>query len=226
VTAGPRWQAADRYETVIYGEPEDVATLAGAARAVIDLWAERTAAIGARAEVGYVLVTDDAAAGHGQIWAFAAVPPAPLAELHAVPCSICGEHPGDRLVTEAMGWRVWASDHASWPYAAVIAPVGHRPDLASLATWERDALAQLLADVLGRFARLDLAHFLWVHQQPADGRPWPNAHVHIEVAAAPTPPSAAELGAGVFFNPVPPAEAAAALRGAGGAGPPPGPVTP
>ena len=203
---------SDRYEALPYG---DAGTLAASARSAIDQWAERTTAIGARPAVGYVLITDAAADHQGQIWAFASVPPAPLAELNAIPCPTCMEHPDDRLVTEAMGWRAWASAAGQWPYGVVLAPMGHRPDVAALAPWERDSLAHVLGDILDRFAHLGLAHFLWVHQRPCDGRAWPNAHVHIEIAAAPGPATAAELGSGVHFNPVPAAEAAAALRDAG-----------
>jgi UDPglucose--hexose-1-phosphate uridylyltransferase len=62
---------------------------------------------------------------------------------------------------------------------------------------------------------------LWIHQRPCDGGEWPAAHVHVHVAPllrAPGTPrfvAAGELGSGVWFNPVVPGDAAAALRAAG-----------
>ena len=59
---------------------------------------------------------------------------------------------------------------------------------------------------------------LWFHQRPFDGREWhgPPLHAHLVspwrddgVARF---VAAGELGSGVFFNPVPPEVAAAALR--------------
>lgn len=59
------------------------------ARRVVDLWAERTAALGERADISYVLVFENRGAEvgatiphpHGQMYAFDSVPPQPLREL-------------------------------------------------------------------------------------------------------------------------------------------------
>ena len=221
-----RWVGAERSELVLYGSDHG-ATLSslGAAgvRRVVDLWAERTTALGARPNIAYVLITEDGrgaggAHPHGEIYGFADVPPVPQAELDATPCRLCLEDPGDRLVAEAMGWRAWAPAAPSFPYSVILAPMSHRPDLPALAGWERDALAQLLADIVGRFDRLadePTPYHLWLHQQPTNGYPWPNAHVHVELAAALRTANAGELGSGVFFNTMPGSEAAAALREAG-----------
>jgi UDPglucose--hexose-1-phosphate uridylyltransferase len=62
---------------------------------------------------------------------------------------------------------------------------------------------------------------MWFHQRPFDGGTWPGAHLHVHVAPilrAPGVPrfvAAAELGSGVWFDPVDPADAAAALRALG-----------
>ena len=87
-----------------------------------------------------------------------------------------------------------------------------------------DQLASVLVDVLGRLDRLfdePMPYMLWVHQRPVDGGEWPAAHLHVHVAPlhrAPCTPrfvAAGELGSGVWFDPVVPEEAAAALRAAG-----------
>jgi UDPglucose--hexose-1-phosphate uridylyltransferase len=59
---------------------------------------------------------------------------------------------------------------------------------------------------------------LWFHQRPFDGGTWPAAWLHLHLAPllrAPGTPrfvAAGELGSGVWFNPVEPADAAARLR--------------
>jgi len=231
-----RWpaMAGDRCEVVLY-TPDHRASFAGLGRAgarkVVDLWAERTAALGARPDVAYVLVFENRGAEvgatiahpHGQIYAFAEVPPVPLRELAADPCPLCAEAPGDQLVAEDGGWRAWVPAAATWPFALMVARRDHRPDLASLPGEERDGLAAVLVDVLGRLDRLfgaPMPYFLWAHQRPTDGGEWPTAHVHVEISPlyrAPGTPrfvASGELGSGVFFNPVAPEDAARRLRDA------------
>jgi UDPglucose--hexose-1-phosphate uridylyltransferase len=81
----------------------------------------------------------------------------------------------------------------------------------------------ILVDCLTRLERLlgrDAPYMLWVHQRPASGDDWPAAHLHLHLAPALRAPgvrrhlASAELGAGVFFDPVDPLEAAAQLRSA------------
>jgi UDPglucose--hexose-1-phosphate uridylyltransferase len=63
---------------------------------------------------------------------------------------------------------------------------------------------------------------LWVHQRPTTGQDWPTAHLHLHLAPLLRGPgmirhlAAAELGAGVFFDPVDPLTAAARLKTATG----------
>jgi len=259
-----RWPPldADRAEVVLY-HPDHDATLGSLppehVERVIRLWAERTAALGARPEVGYVLVFENRGAEvgatiphpHGQIYAFRAVPPAAAAELtgrsevepagrsavelagrsaveaaggSAVDdvCPLCGEEPGDRFVAGHDGWRAWVPAAASWPYGLVIAPRDHVGDLPDAEpSWP--ALAALLVDLFGRLDRLfdaPMPYMWWWHQRPTDGGDWPRAHVHAHVApllrrpGTPRFVAAGELGSGVYFNPVEPAAAAAALRDA------------
>ena len=80
-------------------------------------------------------------------------------------------------------------------------------------------------------ARLDqrfeepMPYMLWIHQRPTDGGDWPGARVLVTIAALLRAPgtqryvAAAELGGGIYFNPVDPADAAAALRAQPGARP-------
>jgi UDPglucose--hexose-1-phosphate uridylyltransferase len=225
-----RWPAldADRCEIVLY-TPDHDATFwslgVDGARRVVDLWADRTAALGARDDVDYVLVFENRgpevgatiAHPHGQIYAFDHVPDAALAELDG--CALCAAQPN--TVFEVGGWRSWVPDAASWPYELRIAPLDHVPDLPSLTS--RDALAAVLVDATRRLDALfdaPMPYMLWFHQRPTDGGAWPAAHLHAHIAPLLRSPgtqrfvAAGELGSGIYFNPVDPADAAAALRDA------------
>jgi len=229
-----RWPSFpdDRCEVVLY-TPDHDATFwslgAEGARAVVDLWAERSAALGERDDVAYVLVFENRGAEvgatiahpHGQIYAYTEVPPNPAAELRAPLCALCAEVPGDRLVSEAGGWRAWVPHASVYPYGLVVAPVAHEADLPSLTPASRQGLATVLVDVLHRLDGLwdrPMPYMLWFHQRPFDGGDWPNAHVHVEIAVPQRGPgvprfvAAGELGSGLYVNPVVPEQAAAELR--------------
>jgi UDPglucose--hexose-1-phosphate uridylyltransferase len=231
-----RWPALphDHCEVVLY-TPDHDATFwslgVEGARKVVDLWAERTKALGAHDDVDYVLVFENRgpevgatiAHPHGQIYAFAEVPAAPLAELTHDTCQVCAEEPGDRLVTQNDWWRAWVPHAATWPFAMVLATRAHAPDLPSLRDASRDGLAAILVEVLARLDALfdeEMPYMLWVHQRPTTGVEWPAAHVHLHIAPLYRSPgtqrfvAAGELGSGLFFNPVDPSDAADALRAA------------
>ncbi len=242
-----RWPALpdDRCEVVLYTSRHDAAFWelgVDGARRVIDLWAARTSALGARPDVACVLPIENRGPEvgatiphpHGQIYAFDAVPPVLLTELSPAAdpvldvapsssrgCPICTVVGTGFPVTEADGWRAVVPAAARYPFELLVAPVDHRPDLPSLSDGDRDGMAAVLVDALGRLDRLfdaPMPYMLWVHQRPTDGGDWPLAHIHVEVAplnrgpGTPRYVAAAELGSGVWLNPVDPAAAAAQLR--------------
>ena len=230
-----RWPAFpdQRCEIVLYTPRHDAAFWqldAAEARRVVDLWAERTAVLGARDDVDYVLVFENRAPQvgatiahpHGQIYAFDLVPPRAGAELARDPWPALGpDAAGDRLVATAPGWRAWVPWAANWPYELLVATTEPVPDLPTLDDERRDGLGNLLRDVLGRLDRLFddvMPYMLWFHQRPTDGGTWPSAWLHLHIAPlyrAPGTPrfvAAGELGSHVYFNPVDPADAAARLR--------------
>jgi UDPglucose--hexose-1-phosphate uridylyltransferase len=231
-----RWPplSGDRAEIVLYTSDHD-ATFASlgvaGARRVVDLWADRTEALGRRDDVAYVLVFENRgpevgatiAHPHGQIYGYGSVPPRALDELERgdVVAGLGPEAPGDRLVAHHGDWRAWVPHAATWPYAMVVAPEHPVPDLPALDDGSRDDLAGLLVDVLGRLDRLfdePMPYMLWFHQRPSDGANWPNAWLHAHIsplyrsAGTPRFVAAAELGGHVYFNPVDPVDAADALR--------------
>jgi UDPglucose--hexose-1-phosphate uridylyltransferase len=226
-----RWPSLPdgRCEVVLY-TPEHDATFWSlgtiGARKVIDLWAARSAELGARDDVAYVLVFENRGAEvgatiahpHGQIYAFDAVPDRPRAELER---GDSFSAPESRLVAESPGWRAWVPEAPVFPYQLLLVPDEPAPDLPSLDDAGRDGLAALLVDVLERLDRIfdaQTPYMLWIHQRPFDGNDWPGARLHVEIVSPWRAPgvtryiAAGELGSGVYFNPVPPEEAAGALR--------------
>jgi UDPglucose--hexose-1-phosphate uridylyltransferase len=220
-----------RCEVVLYA-PEHDATFwslgAKRVRKVVDLWANRSAALGARSDVGYVLVFENRGASvgatfphpHGQIYPFDFVPDLPRRELERG--DAFGD-PGDRLGATAPGWRAWVPYAPIFPYALLLVPGKPVADLPSLDDAARDGLALLLVDVLERLDRLfDAAtpYTLWIHQRPFDGGDWPHARLRLEIVSPWRAPggqryiAAGELGSGVHFNPIEPDAAAKALRDA------------
>lgn len=222
-----------RAEVLLYSPDHNasMATLTPAqARSVVDLWAERTAELGAREDVAYVLPFENRGAEvgatmahpHGQLYAYDFVPPAALAELDG-PCTLCDQPPSDLLVASNTEWISFVPAYAAWPYELIVQPRTHIADLPSLRDTDRDGLAELLPTVvraLDTHFAAEAPLMLWIHQRPSDGGNWPHAHLHVHI----TPiwrskgvqrfVAAAELGSEVFFNPVAPADAAADLRAA------------
>ncbi len=231
-----RWPAlpGDVCEVVLYS-PDHRASWSSLpvdqATRVVDLWARRSAALGARADVDYVLVFenrgDEVGATidhpHGQIYAYDHVPPRPRHELdHGdVVAGLGPDAPGDRLVARVGSWRSWVPWASGWPYGLVLAPEAPVADLPSLDDGSRRDLAELLVDAVGRLERHlgdRVPYMFWIHQRPFDGGDWDRAWVHLHLCPLWREPgtaryvAAAELGAGVLFNPVDPTDAADALR--------------
>lgn len=229
-----RWPPlpAGRAEVLLY-TPDHKASMATLspqqARAVVDLWAHRTIELGGRDDVAYVLVFENRGRDvgatidhpHGQVYAYDFVPPAARHELETTQCALCDPVPDGLLVDSTGGWQCFVPALATWPYELVLAPRDHVADLPVLDGTSRDALATLLPRAIGAldtFFKAETPLMMWIHQRPYDGDLWPQAHVHIHVApiwrsaGVERYVAAAELGSEVFFNPVAPPEAAAALR--------------
>jgi UDPglucose--hexose-1-phosphate uridylyltransferase len=227
-----RWPAmeGDRCEVVLYTSEHDASfTALGIAgvRRVVDLWADRTTALGARDDVDYVLAFenrgDDVGATiahpHGQIYAFDHVPRRQASRLAAdwSPDRSLEE----RLVVERDGWSAWVPHAPKFPVAIDLAPMHRVADLPSMNDGDRDAFSAILIDVLGRLDRLfdtPLPYMMWLNQRPTviDGyddawfnveivSPWRSKVVQRFIAAA-------EVASEEFFNPIVPEDLAARLR--------------
>jgi UDPglucose--hexose-1-phosphate uridylyltransferase len=230
-----RWPSFpdDRCEVVLYSPDHDarLSTMStDKVRAVVDLWAERTAALGSRDDVAYVLVFENNGAEvgatighpHGQIYAYPEVPPLPARELDRL---AAGHHlledDDERVVVERDGWRAWVPLASVSPHGMRIAPIEPYADLPSLPDGEREAFASVLSESLRRLEGLftpRMPYMFWIRQRPYDGIDRPHARLHVEIYGPHRAPgvmryvAAGELATGLYLNPVVPEEAAAALR--------------
>jgi UDPglucose--hexose-1-phosphate uridylyltransferase len=198
---------------------------------VMELWSARTAALGARDDVSYVFAFENHGRSigatidhpHSQIFGFPMVPPIAQLELSKGECNLCAAHDDALLVTSRPGWRATVPWAPSWPYEMLISTDDHLPDLPAAGEQLRARLGAVLVDCLTRVEALfgaDAPYMLWAHQRPADNAEWPMAHLHLHLVPAARKPdvirhlASAELGAGVFFDPVDPHAAAEQLRSA------------
>jgi len=221
-------------EVVLYSPDHEgsLATIGVAgARAVVDLWAERTEALLGRAEIEYVLVFENRGAlvgatiphPHGQIYAFPFVPPVPRREAevaaeHGCPlCSTVADERagGTRVVRDAGGWLSTVPFASEYPYGLLLTPDRHHQGLPDLDDASRDGLAAALVDAVTRYDRLfdrEMPYLMWIH---------PGVHVHVHFApplrtgSTPRFVASGEVGSGLLGNPVAPEDAAAALRSVG-----------
>ena len=229
-----RWPPFEdgRAEIILYTPDHDASfsdLAPDQARRVIDLWADRSRELGARTDVDYVLVFENRgrevgatiAHPHGQIYAFDIVPPVVAAEYSSVSEAAFTPPTDELLVAEHGDWSAWVPPAASWPYELLLAPRTDTPDLPSLAAGQRDDLARLLLDVIGRLDALfdaPMPLMLWFHQRPFDGIDRRSIRVHAHItpilrsAGTQRFVAAGELGSGVWFNPIEPVAAAAHLR--------------
>lgn len=238
-----RWPSlGDGRAEVVLFSPDHDASLGGLPAEqisrVVELWSERTAALGARGDVDYVLIFENRGAEigatighpHGQIYAFGEVPPVPATELDRArqrgSCALCDEldppdSPGARLVATAGSWRAWVPAASAHPYGIVVAPTVHLGALPELTAPDRHDLAVILGTVLGGLDSLfdeETPYMLWIHQRPTDGGAWPWAHLHVEIVPFRRAKgvnryvAGAELGSGIMINSVAATDAAANLR--------------
>ncbi|MGH9134759.1 MAG: galactose-1-phosphate uridylyltransferase [Ilumatobacteraceae bacterium] len=227
-----RWPAmgGDRCEVVLYTSQHDATFWSlgvDGIRKVIDLWADRTTALGARDDVESVLVFENRgpevgatiAHPHGQIYAFDHVPDRPSRRLAAAWRP--EPDPGDRAVAANAGWSAYVPWAPIYPVALAIAPNERVPDLPTLGDAGRDEMAHLLVDVFGRLDRLyaaPLPYMMWLNQRPTTAAGYDDAWFNIELvspwraAGVPRFIAAAEVASNEYFNPVDPADLASRLR--------------
>lgn len=227
-----RWPAmpGERCEVVLYTSDHDASFCSvgvAGARSVIDLWADRTAELGARPDVDFVLVFENRGQEvgatishpHGQIYAYDHVPARP-GKLFSAGWRPEKSHE-DRHVVSHGGWLAYVPFASTWPTAVTLAPIERVADLTEMSSASRNDLATVLVDVLGRLDRVfgrPLPYMMWLNQRPTGGGDWSNSWFHIEIvslwrsAGVPRFIAAAEVACEEYFNPVIPEDLAERLR--------------
>jgi UDPglucose--hexose-1-phosphate uridylyltransferase len=205
---------------------------------LVDVWADRYAALATRDDIGYVLVFEDrgGTAGpagehpHGRIHGYPDIPPLPDRELAAareyrarrgtcVFCDVTAQERADgvRLVGHNDYFVAYVPFAARAAYEVHVVAHRHATCLLDLSDPERLALAHLVRgvlrgyDTLFGFAR---PYLMALHQAPTDDERWlPLSHFHIEFT-----PGGDGAGGGppgdrdAFGSDVAPEDAAARLR--------------
>ena len=227
-----RWPAleAGYCEVVLYSPQHEARLSTLSVENIAELvseWAERTTALQALPHGECIVIFENNGAEigatiphpHGQIYAFDHVP-------HRIATQLKNNwspdnEPGDRLIIEENGWRVWTEFAAVHPVSIRIAPTNRAADLPSLNVHQRNALAPILQQV---FTAIDSLfdnvppYMMWWNQAPRTRSDWPDAWLNMEIIspwranALPRYIAGVEVATGEYFNPVDPAEVARRLR--------------
>jgi len=211
-------------------------------RRLVDVWADRTAELGARPDVDYVFIFENKGKEigvtlshpHGQIYAYPYIPPVVAGELAAsrehfektgrrlmADVLVMELEDGRRLVAREGIWQAFIPFFARYPFELYIAPVEHRGNIPTWPRQDRASFARILLDVTQRYDRLwgfSLPYMMVFHQQPTDGGEQDHYTFHVEFY----PPyrtaeklkylAGSEAGAGAFINDTLAEDSAAELR--------------
>lgn len=127
---------------------------------------------------------------------------------------------GGRIIEADEAMLVWSPVAARAAYECWVLPRRHRHDVRELSSGEIAALAEALQRALARL-RTVLAHTrsphaynYYLHTTPTHTSPESELsyHWHVEILPRLGTPAGLEWGTGAYVNPVPPEEAARALR--------------
>ncbi len=176
-----------------------------AIRAVVQVWCDQVAELGARADVAYVQIFENKGEvmgasnphPHGQLWASRRVPMLPEVEdrrqatyyeAHGVPLLVdylaVELDARTRVVTENAHWVALVPFWAVWPYETMLLPRRAVTNLPNLTDDERLALADILKRLLTRYDNLFETSFPYSmgwHAAPTDDgdyRHW-QLHAHF-----------------------------------------------
>lgn len=216
------------------------------ARTVVDVWAERTAALAELPDVEQVFVFENRGAEigvtlshpHGQIYGYPFLTPrtrAVFANVRAhrertgrdLYADLLADElaAGERIVTRTEHWTAFVPAAARWPFEVHLHPTRALPDLPALDDAERDDFARVYLDVLRRLDAVygvPMPYIAAWHQAPVRvDRDL--ARLHLELFSSRRAPgklkylAGSESGMDVFVNDIAPEDAAAMLRAATGA---------
>lgn len=174
-----------------------------AVRGVVDVWAEQTAELGARPDIGHVQLFENRGEmmgasnphPHGQLWAQRHVPLHAAGELarqaeyhvrHKRPLLAdylaAEDRLGERTVVANDEWVALVPFWAVWPFETLVLPRRPAASLPALDDRARDGLADVLARLTATYDRVFNVSFpysMGVHQAPTDGAARPECTVHL-----------------------------------------------
>ncbi len=228
-------------EVVVYTDRHDgsFATLPPErAEALMWVWRERYAELGAREDVDYVLIFENRGVEvgvtlhhpHGQIYGYPFLPPVPAAESAAderlggcAPCELLRRElqDGRRVLYENQDVVVYVPYAARWSYEAHVVLRTHRASLPECTAAELQSLAAALQALTRGYDALfqrPFPYVMAVHQAPTSADLPGAGHVHVEFF----PPlrtadklkylAGSEQGGGTFVVDTLPESSAQALR--------------
>ncbi len=171
---------------------------------LLEVWADRTARLGALDAINYVLPFENRGAEvgvtlhhpHGQIYAYPQVPPIP-AQMQQVAAEYFERHGRgvlqDHIAREiASGERLlYLGEHAvafipacaRYPYEVWVAPIDPVPTFCELSEAQRADLARAIKTVLLKYDGLwdrPFPYLMAWYQAPTDGQAHPESHLHAE----------------------------------------------
>jgi UDPglucose--hexose-1-phosphate uridylyltransferase len=215
-------------------------------RTVVEAWADRTAELTARPGVEQIYVFENRGEEigvtlhhpHGQIYAYPYVTPRTAVMLgqaeqyhartggHLLADVLAAERrAGTRVVASGEHWTSYVPAAARWPVEVHLAPHRDVPDLAALDEAERDELAAVYRDLLGRLDRYfpqvaRLPYIAGWHQAPVSDRR-ELGRLHLQAFSVLRAPgklkylAGSESGMGAWVNDTTPERIAERLREVG-----------
>lgn len=186
--------------------PRHDLTLAGMGQAeivaVIEMWREQLADLGARDFINYVQIFENRGAmmgasnphPHCQMWGSSSIPDEPAKEQRAQRdylqlrqrCLLCEyaeleRSCGERVIFQNEGFLVVVPFWAVWPFETLILPLRHMADLSEITAGQNLQLADVLQKLTAGYDRLfniPFPYSMGFHQQPTDGEAHPEWHLH------------------------------------------------
>jgi UDPglucose--hexose-1-phosphate uridylyltransferase len=124
---------------------------------------------------------------------------------------------GRRVVLEVDGFVALAPFAPRFPFETWVLPARHRAAFEESDPAELRALAALLGEFFRRMGRVlgDPPFNFMLHTAPLRAPELPSFHWHLEIIPKLTRVAGFEWGSGFFINPMPPEDAAEALRAGG-----------
>jgi UDPglucose--hexose-1-phosphate uridylyltransferase len=171
-------------------------------RSVVDAWADESTRLGALDSVGHVQVFENKGAlmgcsnphPHCQVWATEHVPHLVARKLDAQRRyfelkgrDLLGDYltrerqEQERIVCANGHWTVVVPFWAVWPFETLVIPSRRVPDLASLTSDERNALASAISELNRRYDALfgvSFPYSMGWHGRPSDGGEHAYARLH------------------------------------------------